>query len=175
MDKFEFFIKNKNQIVNLGIIILALFIAFRLYQSAQLEINALNQQKQDELKKNDMTQSIAGLEDTLEGYRKVFVKKDVSSVMDKVSGIAKNYDVKVVSIKPGREENFENYLKSSFTIVINIPSYHALGEFISQIESQKDIFLVDAVSVDASGIDQSRNIAGMNFNVNLTLSTISYL
>ena len=175
MEKFELTSEKKNQILNLGILLLALFFAFKIFQAAQVEIDKLVGQKQSELKKNQVAENILNLEETLESYKKVFVKKDISSVMDTVSNIARSCNVKVVSIKPGREDATKDYLKSSFILVVNIPNYHALGEFVSKIESQKDIYLVDVINIDASGVDQSRNTVGINLTVNLTMSTISYL
>lgn len=175
MEKIELFEKNKNKVLNFGVIILALFIAFQIYKSADQRVNSLVQQKDDELKKNKAMEEIAAFERKIEGYKKIFVKEDVASVMDTISNIAKNCSVKVVSIKPSNEEAYPDYIKSAFLITLSAPDYHSLGNFISQIEGYKDIYLVDEVSITSAQINQPLESADTNLNANLKISTIAYL
>lgn len=175
MAKLGLLQKNKNKILNLGVILLALFIAFQIYRSGDQRANLLVQQKDNELKKNIALEEIAGLEKRIDGYKKVFVKKDIASVMNSISAIAKNCSVKIISIKPNNEEAFSSYLKTSFSLTITAPGYHSLGNFISQIESFKDIYVVEEINIAPTGIDQPEETVDTNLNVNLTMSTISYL
>lgn len=175
MEKIELFEKHKNKVLNFGVIILALFIAFQIYKSADKQLNSLIQQKDEELKKNKAAEEIAGLERKIGEYKKIFVKEDVGSVIDTISNIAKNCSIKIVSIKPGNEEAYPDYVKSAFLITVSTPNYHSLGNFISQIESYKDIYMVDEVSIASSEIKQPFESINTNLNVNLKISTISYL
>jgi len=174
MEKIELFEKNKNKFLNFGVIILALFIAFQIYKSADEQVNSLARQKEEELKKNKAVEEIAGLEKKIDGYKKIFVKEDVGSVIDTISNIAKNSSVKVISIKPGNGESFPDYIKSVFLITVSTPNYHALGNFISQIESYKDIYMVDEVNIASAENDQATGSINTDLNVNLKISTISY-
>jgi len=169
MEIIDLFEKNKNKILNFGILVLAFFVAWQIWQAADQKVNTLNQQKTDELNKNTAMVEIAGFERKIDGYKNIFTKKDVGSVMDTISSIAKNCLIKIVSIKPGEERVYSDYIKSSFIVSISAPGYHALGNFISQIESFQDIYIVDEVNV-ASNASQ----AVENLNVNLKISTISY-
>jgi hypothetical protein len=175
MEKIELLEKNKNKILNFGIIILALFIALQIYRVGNQQVDFLIQEKDDELKKNTVIEEIANLEKRIEAYKKVFVKKDISAVMATLSGIAKISSVKIISIKPSDEEVYPNYIKSTFLINVSAPSYHFLGDFISRIESHKDIFLVGAVSVISTLSDQDLEVDKADLNVDLQISTISYL
>jgi len=175
MDKIELFEKNKNKILNFGVILLALFVAFQIYKSDDARLNSLIQQKEDELKKNRALAEIAGLEKKIEGYKKIFVKEDVGSVIDTISNIAKNCSIKIISIKPGNGETYSDYIKSAFLITVSAPNYHSLGNFISQIESYKDIYMVDEVSIAAAENNQPSENTNTNLNVDLKISTISYL
>ncbi|MDD5476602.1 MAG: type 4a pilus biogenesis protein PilO [Candidatus Omnitrophica bacterium] len=174
MEKVELFEKNKSKVLNLGVIILALFIAFQIYKTADEQVNSLIQQKDDELKKNKATEEIAGLERKIEGYKKIFVKEDMGSVIDTISNIAKDCSIKIVSIKPSNEEAYPDYVKSVFLITLSAPNYHSLGNFISQIESYKDIYIVDEVSIASAEIKEPQESTNTNLNVNLKISTISY-
>ncbi|MDD5465466.1 MAG: type 4a pilus biogenesis protein PilO [Candidatus Omnitrophica bacterium] len=174
MGKIEVFEKNKSKVLNLGVVILALFIAFQIYKSADERVNSLIQQKDEELKKNKAAEEIAGLERKIEGYKKIFVKEDVSSIINTISNIAKNCSIKIVSIKPSNEEVYPDYIKSVFLITVSTPDYHSLGNFISQIESYKDIYMVDELGIASAENKQSLESANMNLNVNLKISTIFY-
>ena len=175
MEKMELFEKYKNKILNFGIVILALFIALQIYEKGDQQINSLIRQKDDAIKKNKVMEEIAGLEKRMEAYKKVFVKKDISSVMNTISGIAKNSSVKIISIKPSNEEAYANYTKSSFLINVSAPNYHFLGDFISRIESCKDVYLVGEVSISSPDSDQETEEDKADLNVSLQISTISYL
>lgn len=175
MEKIELFEKHKNKVLNFGVIILALFIAFQIYKSAGEQLNSLIRQKDEELKKNKAAEEIAGLERKIEGYKRIFVKEDVGSVIDTISNIAKNCSIKIISIKPSNEEVYPDYIKSSFLITVNTPNYHSLGNFVSQIESYKDIYMVDELSIASAKIKQPLEGTNTNLNANLKISTISYL
>ncbi len=100
--------------------------------------------------------------------------------MDTISGIAKDSNVLLVSIKPGTEENQPLYIKYPFVLVIGVDSYHAIGKFISRIENQSDIYLVEAISIkfqDASRRQEKELVEVTRptnkLIVNLTLSMIA--
>ncbi|MEK6528892.1 MAG: type 4a pilus biogenesis protein PilO [Nitrospirota bacterium] len=175
MDINEVFEKNKNNILNIGVILIAVFIAFQIYNGINEKINTLTQQKSNELKKNEATSEIAVFEKKINGYKKVLVKKDLGAVMDSISEIAKQCEVKVVSIKPEDEESSADYIKSSFALTINAPNYHALGNFISRIESYQDIYFIDELSIGSAGFRGASEDVGSGLKINLKISTIAYL
>lgn len=175
MEKNELFEKNKNKILNFGIIILALFVVFQIYRSSDEQVNSLIGQKDEELRKNAALEEIASLEKKVEKYKTVFVRKDLGAVIDTISNIAKNCSIKIISIKPANEEVFPNYVKAAFLITVSSPSYHSLGNFVSQIESYKDVYMVDEISITSTAPGQPTAAKNINLNVNLKISTIAYL
>ncbi|MDP2927554.1 MAG: type 4a pilus biogenesis protein PilO [Candidatus Omnitrophota bacterium] len=175
MINYDLIERNKNKIINFGVIILALVIALQLYRSTNHQISSLLQQQNNELEKNKVVQDIAALEKKAEAYKKVFVKKDLALIMDIISGIAKNASVKILSVKPCAEEFLGNYFNSPFLITLNAPSYHALGDFISKIENHKDIYLVSEISINSTVSNLDAAGANVNLGVSLKINTISYL
>lgn len=174
MDKKELLEKNKSKILNIGFIFLILFFSFQIYKFGNLRINFLMEQKKAELKKNKVMEDITVFEKKINGYKEVFVKKDMSLVMDTIANIAKNSSVKIVSMKPVNEEIFADYIRSSFLISVHSFNYHALGDFISRIESHRDIYLVDEVEVAPAITNQAGNI-NPGLNIKIKISTIAYL
>jgi len=175
MINYDLLERNKVKIINFGVIILALIIALQFYRSANNRISSLIQQQNNEREKNKVVQEISGIEKKTEAYKKVFVKKDLASIMEVISGIAKNTSVKIVSIKPYAEEMLDNYLNSSFLITLNAPSYHALGDFISKIENYKDIYLISDMSINSTVSNPGTAGDNADLGVSLKINTISYL
>lgn len=176
MDKNSLFEKNKNNILNLVIVLLALFIAFQIYKGIEEQAGSLLQQKDIEIKKNEAAQEIAVFERKIEGYKKAFARRDLGSVIDTISAIGKKCSVKVTSIKPESEEAKPDYIRSTFSIVIDAPDYHALGNFISQLESYQDIYFVDEAKIISAGsLSQAQAGADKGLKITLKISTVSYL
>ena len=174
MEKIELLERNKNKILNFGIIILALFIAFQIYRSVDQRINTLAAKKNDELKKDRVMDEIASLEKKIEGYKKVFARKDMSSIVEVISSIAKGSSVKIISIKPIGEEAGADFIKASFLITVSSPDYHSLGNFISQIEADKDIYMIGEASINSPDSKHVIEGASTDLSANLKISTISY-
>ena len=166
--------RNKNMILNVGVVILAVIIALQFWHSSSTQVSALIKEQNDALEKNKITQEISGLEKQAAAYKNVFVRKDLASVMDTVSAIAKNASVKILSVKPFAEESMDNYFNASFIITLHAPSYHALGDFISKIENDKDVYLVSDININAvTNADPKAENAELD--VSLKINTISYL
>jgi len=175
MLNYELIEKNKSLIINLGVIILALVIAFQLYKSANDQVAFLAQEQINELEKNKVVADIAALEKKAEAYKKIFVKKDLGVIMDLVSGIAKDSSVKIVSVKPSIDAATDNQNRSSFLVTLTAPSYHALGDFITKIENHKDVYMVSEVTINAVEPGSEVITVNVDLGVSLKISTISYL
>ena len=175
MIKIDQIIKNKNKLLNLGIILLLLYIAFQIYSYGNRQESRLAQQRGDELKKNKVIENITSLEKVMEGYKKALVKQDLGSIMDTMSNIAKSSSVEILSIKPLNQEVSTNYSRFSFAITAEAPDYHSLADFISKVENYKDVYFVDEVIVSSSESGSSEDSAGTGLKVSLRISTISYL
>jgi len=174
MDKVDLIIKNKNKILNFGIIFLFLFIALQIYRFGNKQETLLIEQKENELKKNKAIENIASLEKQVEGYKKAFVRQDLGTVMDRMSSIAKDHSVKIISIKPIKEESYAEYTIFLFIITAKAGDYHSLAEFISKIENYKSIYLVEAVDIVSSVSSQGADSGKRDLSVTLKIGTISY-
>lgn len=168
-------LKNKNIILNTGVILLALFISLQIYKADNQEVSSLIQQKDNELKKNAIIENIDLLEKKIDSYKKLFSKKDLTYIMAQISNIAKNNAIKIISIKPSNEEKYSDYIKVSFLISVNSPNYHALGKFISQIENNKDIYLIEELDIVSAVSSHQQEGTSRGLNVNLKISMIYFI
>ncbi len=141
------FLKGKKKVLSIGIIIFTLIITLIIFSVQTKKIESLHVTKDTELKKNDVLNEISRSEKTIKLYRNLFSRKDAYSVTDTMSSIAKESNVRLISIKPGTEENQPFYIRSPFILVIGADSFHAIGKFVSMIENHSDVYFVDVISI----------------------------
>ncbi len=171
----DFLTKNKAKLINAGIILLALFVAFYLYNMQGQQITSLEESKNEEIKKSEVIDSLNRVEKRISRYKGALTRKDLGLVMSEMTEIAKDAKVKVISVKPGLEQSYPDYIKSSFLMVVRVPDYHALGQFVSKVENYKDLFLVEDINI--STLNESKSEAGSSegLDINLKISTITCL
>lgn len=139
--------KYKNAIINIAVIVITLVIASNIYKGKAAEINSLKIKIDNEEKKNVELNEISRAQMKLDAYKKLFVKKEASSVMTDISDIAKVAGVKVVAVKPSQAETSEDYSKDIFEVTVNALSYDGLAKFISNIESFSNVYIIDGIQV----------------------------
>ncbi len=161
-------LNNKNKVINIVIVLVAVVIAFKIYGKQQVEIANLKSTAELEAKKNGVLAEIGLLEKKLGSLKKTINSKDVSLVMNSVGAIAKDNGVKVVSFKPQSEKDFPVYTKYSFDLVVSASTYHKIGKFISVLESSPEIYMVESISIINSAVEGEN----AKIDVQLMLSTV---
>jgi len=165
----DFFNKNKNKIINGGFILLAIFVTLQLYNMQSQQFASLKESKNEEIKKSEVIESLTRVEKRIDSYKQTFNRKDLGSIIDAMTDIAKDTRVKVISVKPGAEQKYGDYIKTSFLIVVRVADYHALGQFISKVENYRDLFLVEDVNITTA------NSIQRDLDTSLKVSTITCL
>jgi hypothetical protein len=106
-----FFIKHKNKIVNIGVILLMIFVALYIYNLQSQQLVSLRENKDEEIKKSAVIESLIRMEQRINSYKQFFSKKDLGSVIGAMTDISKDTRVKVVSVKPGVQQQYKEYIK----------------------------------------------------------------
>jgi len=151
-----------------------LFFVVNLYGGQNRKIELLRANRDTEIKKNEVLVSIANFEKKMNSYKKLFNKRDISAVINTISNMAKDSNVKIISMKPRQEENFPAYLKYPFDIVIGVDSYHVIAKFISKIENHPDVFFIDRFEIKTlEKVRESEQQVHKLF-VGLTISTVVF-
>lgn len=171
----DFFSKNKSKIINAGVILLAMVVAFSLYSMQNQQLASLEESKNEEIKKSQVIESLTRVEKRINSYKQTFTRKDLGSVIGALTDISKDTRVKIISVKPGAEQQYAEYAKTSFLIVVRVADYHALGQFISKVENYKDLFLVEEVNINTVSTAQTDKKAEEDLDINLKISTITCL
>jgi len=147
MEAVYFLTKHKNKVLNILILILFLFAAQRIYGIKLNEKRSLSFKKEQEIKKNQVLAQIVGLEKNISAYKKILRQKDSAYFIDKLSNLAKDSEVKIISIKPVREIAGGVYTRYPFGLSVSALGYHAIGKFISRIENSRDVFIVESIGI----------------------------
>ncbi|MCX5711017.1 MAG: type 4a pilus biogenesis protein PilO [Candidatus Omnitrophica bacterium] len=160
--------KYKNMVLNAAVVLLAFFIAFNfIYKKQQVKIALLDETKKTEARKNLLLDNISLLENKIDAYSRLLVKKDASSVINSINEMARASGIKIISIRPALEQAYSDYIKSTFDLSVQAETYHALGRFVSKIENYSNVYTVDSVEI------RSDTQAG-GLVVNLKVSSIAY-
>lgn len=163
--------KQKNLILNGLIILAAVFLAFIFYTKQANQLVLLTQRKETETKKNAVLKDIIQSEETFKSYKEVINNKDVSLAIDTFSDLAKASSVKIISLRPATEEDRGIYTRYSFELAIEAEDYHALGKFVSRLESHPYIYSV-AVANIKTRTSQEANKAVIKLMAGLKINTI---
>lgn len=163
-------------ILNLVTVILVLIIANNIYKKQTRAVNLLRQAKESEIKKAAIINDIGQLEKALDSHRTLLNKKDTSSVINTISDIAKESDVKIALIKPERQEDYTAYIKYPFSLSINTDKYHSIGKFISRLENYKGIYIIIEtmnIKLLTARAAQETPVSKSKLNADLTLIAVS--
>lgn len=168
--------KYKAKIINAAVIILALVIAGNIYKSQAKGLELLRERNQTEAKKNTVLQDISRLEKRLTSYKGFFAKKEAGAIINTLSNLAKESGIKILSIRPGREERYRDYAKLPFELSVNSPDYNAIGKFVSRIENHQDVYLVENLGIRPGNIDntEKQDTKKQGLEADLTLSTVIF-
>lgn len=165
--------KYKNKVLNAAVVLLTLIIISNIFKGQSQQVKALNETRAAELKKNEILSSISSLEKKISAFKKIFGKRDPSAVINSLSIIARESNVKIISITPKGQDNRSAYTKYPFDLVVGVENYHSLGKFVSNIESSNDLFFIDRMGVrptEKSVTQEQKH----GLTVNLSISTVSY-
>ena len=152
---------------------LAIFGALYLFSMQNQQIASLEESKSEEMRKSEVIESLTRVEKRINSYKQTFNRKDLGSVIGAMTDISKDTRVKIISVKPGNEQQFPEYIKTSFLIVVRVADYHALGQFISKVENYKDLFIVEDINITASGNIKSDKKTERDLDISLKISTIT--
>lgn len=167
------FIKNKNNLINIGLIILSLIIAKNIYSGQVKTIEKQKTNKDIELKKNVLINDISRFEKRINAYKKVLYKRDTTSIINSITQIASSSQIKVTSVKPEREKEYAVYNEISIRLSIVASDYHKIGGFISKLENAPELYRIDSISIRALG--QTSSISGEDrLSVDLTVTAVMF-
>jgi len=156
--------KNKNTIINLVIIIVAAVIAFNIHKAQTINTKELKAQKEIEEKKVVLLIDINKLSKEYSTYNSMLGTKEIPALINNLGEIAKTSGIKIVSIKPVSPQMQPLFMKYPFDLSISAESYHAIGLFVSKVESSTNIYMIDSIDI-RPGKDGVKTVLNANVRV----------
>lgn len=145
MEAEELINKYKNVILNLVVLAVAFYFGLKIYNSQMEKVSAIRKQKEVEINKNDVLKNIGNLEGEIGQYKNFVNSKEVSSLLNTISEVAKQSSVKINSIRPAPEEQAEMYVRYPFDLRMVSDNYSNIGNFIANLENNQNIFVIESM------------------------------
>ena len=147
MDASVFLQKNKNAILNVAILVLALIISIKIYQNQDAQIAALKIQKQSEAENNIVFKNLTQLDNKINTYKRSFKIRNSGEVMNTIGEIAKSSGLKIDSIRPLGDIAGDDYVRIPVSVAMKAKNFNQVGKFMSKLESHPAFFTVDSFRV----------------------------
>lgn len=159
MDSESIVNKIKQNLLSVIILILAVIIAFKVYQSKEIEFRALKNKKEMEEKKNAILKDISKQEKELAYWSENVNDKILSAVLDKIGDFAKTASVKISKITPQKEIFMGVYTKYPYDITLSAGKYHQIGKFVNILENSPDIYMVENLVINNKAAGETDSVA----------------
>jgi Tfp pilus assembly protein PilO len=142
--------KIKLKIVNIGMLLAALLVAVNVYKGQVRSLELLKSQRETEAKKNEALENLKKMEKKISSYKELLNKKDESLIINDISSLARESDLKIVSVRPEQRKDYPVYSEYSFYLDIRAKDYHQLGRFVSQLEASPNIYSITSLEIRPS-------------------------
>jgi len=149
---------NKNKLFNIVLIAVVLFIALKIYEGQSKKIDLLKVAIIEEGRKNQVLEDIAELDERIASYQGLLERKEESAYINDINTLARNSNVRLLSIRPSGENRFSDYTKYSFELSVLSADYDSLAIFINAIEVSKTFFTVDNFNIQSESYNKEKEI-----------------
>ncbi|MFC1657892.1 hypothetical protein ACFL1D_00750 [Candidatus Omnitrophota bacterium] len=140
-----------NQIVSLALLALACLIAINIYQKQSKKITQVEQLYQEQNKKNAVLLRIGDIMAGIKVYQERLQSQDIRQIINKITDIARSSKIDITAIKPQAQTSQSKskiYDKTFFEVSLSADGYHELGEFISRLENDPIVFVVESLTLN---------------------------
>ena len=162
-------IKHKQWGLGIGLSLIGLFIGNRIIAAPLIQqINRIEKDKWETLKKEPALRSIVELESRFEKHKETFAQtKESAQIIEELNSLAVRSGFTIQSIVPEAPVKIGAGFEKLSVHIDAEGTYHEFGEFVSQIESLKYLAKIAKVEMGTSksGMDasaQSRLANGQN-------------
>ena len=160
-------LKNKDKLIFLVILILALLTASRIYKIQKDKTAALKEEIAVQEQRIALALELAGLDNKISQDAGPYLKKESAWNAQSFHEFAFKAGVKVASISPAKEQNSGFSSAALFELALK-GSYHNLAKFISVLESQKDMLQIENISLKGIDNPAEPDILSLTMTVGIT-------
>jgi Tfp pilus assembly protein PilO len=177
-------IKNKkisiSQVINLVILIVGCLIAINIFKGQNKKIAQIRQATEEQKEKNETLLNIGDLKKRINLYKQRFKPKDRREIINTITDLAAASKVEVVSIRPVDRRRRKRMIseifdKTLYNLAIQIEGYHQLGEFISKLENNPIMFIIESLQVKRSSDTKAGMVSpSVKLEVELVISELFF-
>ena len=165
----------KNMIINIAVAMVAVIIAVNIYGAQVKKTNELRARRDIEQRKNEILAQINQVHSQLLSYNNFFLD-NAEGMMNEVNELARAENIEIISIRPSIIEKQVMWIRYPLQLQVVAPDFHALGSFISKLESQPQVYVVSDVIMRSKqrefekGLDVEQRELKKGLDVDLTVS-----
>ncbi|MDD5155348.1 MAG: type 4a pilus biogenesis protein PilO [Candidatus Omnitrophica bacterium] len=152
----------KSNIANLVVVIIFVFISINLYKTQAKNMAALKERKDTEAKKNRVLENLSQLQTKIDELTNLVNTKDLYQTISSLNNMARESAVKIISIKPLGQQDFPAYVKYPFEMTVEAGNYHQIGKFISNIESNPNVYTIESLNMHTAQNKQDGNVEAIS-------------
>ena len=143
--------QNKSVLVNSMILLVALLIGYGLIYAPLMQQKSILQSRLEDTKqKNEILTNVKQVMTRIKGYEKPLTEeKNETWLINRVSSIANENKIKVLSVEPQRRITIGDYTKISVKFS-SVCAYHSLGKFVSALENSTELLKVEKLEIKTS-------------------------
>ena len=142
---------NLNQIITLVVLVIAGFVAINIHLNQNKRISQIQQLENEQREKNEMLLHIGDLKKKFNFYKKAFKPVDSREIISTITDLATVADLKIISLTAEKKSVAlgisKVYNKVLFNLTIQVDGFHQLAKFISKLESNPMIFIIELVRI----------------------------
>lgn len=160
-------LRNKEKLIFLVIIVLALFASWKIYEMQKNKTAAMNEETVIQEQRIALALELSGLDKKISQESGPYLKKDPLLSEQSFQGFASRAEVKMVSVSPTKELD-DDFSSAVFFDLELKGSYHNLAKFISILESQENMLRIQGISLKESVDPSESNILSLTMAVGVT-------
>lgn len=160
--------KYKNVLSNVALILIALFVGFKVHNGEEAKYAVLSKVKEDELRKNDALKAISDTQMNVKAYQSAINKKDMSNIVGSIGKIARDSSVRITSIRPDNEVDLRLYTKFNYELSCATSGFHNIGKFLEALENAPELFSIENMSISPKQVDE-RKVVGFDLKISTIL------
>lgn len=131
--------------------VVTLLIGINVYKAQMVKLELVKQETEEENKVGELIKLIKTQDDRFSVYKKIYSLKDPDFIMQEISKLADDSDVRLLSLTPsaiGKSAIFQ-FLPFSMRIQ---GSYHRIGKFVEKIEASAYALKIISFQLSESGV-----------------------
>jgi hypothetical protein len=142
---------NLDQIINIAFLVIAVLVAINIHQKQNKKFAQIFQIRDVENERNEILLRIGNLNKRIGLYKETLKPMEQREIINTITNLAQATDTKIISLKPQekatREKKSKIYNQAFFRLDIQADGYHQLAKFISRLENNPILFIIESFQV----------------------------